>query len=556
MFGSFSLYSVSGLLTAITYFPLFYLLGSRGKTTVAHIYAFHCFFVAMWGLLSSWVSIISNPDLSYLSWTIAYCFVLFIPPTLMHTILVMTRNSWRKVLIPVSYGQAAFFAIASVSGWLSPGVRPAFGFYYFIGNNLLLLSVIVWLTVVSVAHTLLILHYFFSHPDKRKQLWLLVIAVPIGFGGGTMNFLPGFGFDIYPFGNFLVPIYSLMVAYSILQHQLFDISFVLRKGIIYGVLVAIISVLYFVAILLFEPFIAKITGETAATGLLAAIVLGTFYAPMRLKIEFLVDQTIFRSYHQEIAKQNAIMQDELVRAEKSKMISSITRGLIYEIRDPLTAIKTHSILGKKKSDNKEFIEKAFDRIDHQVDRVNDLLQQLLKFSNPSALEFQNSSIHNVIEDVLDIFKGEFVERKVEVVRDFNAKENTFLKIDPVQIRQALYNIVRNAVDAVEEQGSGILTIRTRIKESGALRQEIFDSQVDTFFEIVIEDTGKGIPREDLVSIFDPFYSEEQKRAGLGLTITYRIIREHGGFIFADSEEGKGSSFTVDLPVDIKTEVKK
>lgn len=550
-------FAISGFLTFISSFPLFLFIVLRGKNKVSRYFAGHVFAIAMWGAGAFLCALNIDKELTVFMWRLSYSTgVLLIPVFLLHSVLHMINFQKKKLVMTFVYGQAIIFGMLAWTEvlWGEP-IKFIFNEYYTPSAHqpAYAMAWISWELVAGSACGLLVWHYITSLPERKKALYILLAGLILGFFGGTFNFFPAMGWYFYPYGNLLIPIFSVIVAYAILQYKFMDISFVLRKGSIYTILIIVISLMYFMTMRILEPVFDRIFGQgSAIAGTLVAILTGFIYAPMRVKIELFVDSTIFREYHQEIARQNALMQDELVHSEKFKMVSTITRQLIYEIRDPLTTIKTNSILGAKRLENKEFLTKAFATIDRQVERVDDLLQQLLTFSNPSPPEFQKTSIHVVIENILTILEGEFVERKVAVVRNYQTSENELLKIDPAQIRQAVYNIVTNAIEAMDQKGGGTLTIRTRIRDAAQVDSRFnFDNMVESYYELRISDTGIGIPTENLTSIFDPFYSSNQKKAGMGLSITQRIIKDHDGFVFAESKLGEGATFIIELPLPLK-----
>lgn len=552
-------FAVSGLFTAITYLPLAVFLWATKGSKVTKAFGYHSLTVGIWGMGAFLMGINKDPVFAEALFPWIYAVgVLFIPVSLLHTIKEMTGYKWLRYALIFAYVQAVFFAVPTLQGKMFTNYHVMFDQYcWFDGTPIYIISYVGWLSIVAMTHTTLLWYFWRSRPDKRQQLYLLILAAFLGFGGGLTNFFPAIGINIYPWGNFLVPVYSMIVAYAIFEYQLFDVSFVLRKGMVYTLLIGIISVMYSVTIYLFQPVIGRFIGhESSASGLLAAIILGVFYAPMRLRIEYFVDQTIFRGYNEEIARQNSLMEDELVRAERFKMVSAVTRDLATEIRDPLTAIKTHSLLIGKRLDNKEFLTKALSAINRQTERVNDMLQQLVKFSSPEELQFKETSLYDILEDVLNIQKESFVEKKVEVVREYETQKDMKLNLDAGQMRQAIYNLVDNAVKAMGKKGGGTLTVSTREKEAIVIDKDNRKSG-GKYLEVSVKDTGVGIAQEDVESIFDPFYRKTEEEAseegsgeekGLGLSITHRIIKQHGGYILVESELGKGTTFTVDLPM--------
>ena len=120
-------------------------------------------------------------------------------------------------------------------------------------------SFTIWLIIVSITHLQLIYHFHHTYPEQKKQILLLIIAV-IGFIGGVTNFLPMYTDRVYPYGNFLVPVHSIIVTYAILKHQLLDIAIVIKKSIIYSLLIALISIIYSLMIVVSEKFLQGIVG--------------------------------------------------------------------------------------------------------------------------------------------------------------------------------------------------------------------------------------------------------------------------------------------------------
>ena len=542
-----NLYWVSGLLIGITFLPLFVFTWWKGKTQAARYFSYHLLCVGIWGISSYVVGITPVASLAYWIWNFAYVTVLFIPPFLLHSISLITKKLFRPLLI-FAYGQAIFFSVVTLLGFTFSHTKYMFdAFYYNQGGLLYLFSFLTWLGLVVAAHSLLIYHCLTSYPTRKKGFLLLILAIPFGLGGGLTNFLPGLGISFYPFGNFFIPIYSVIVAKAILQYQFLGIPYVLRKGLIYFILIIIISLSYFLTILILEPLRQQFSTEkTRIPSIISVIILGFIFAPLRLSIESWVDKTFFRTTQQAMAQQNELLRQKAMLAEKFRMVSTITRGIVYEIRNPLTTIKALCSYLPKKIHDIEFLQKSASDIDRQIDRINGLLEQLLKFSVPTELEFKPTIIQDVIDHVLHLLNQELSLKNIHCVTTDMVKEKTLLNIDTVRLEQALYNIIINSVEAMPTGGT--ITVSTEILAYSDIIESNFNPEVEGFFKIMIEDTGCGIPTENLPFIFDPFYSPSEKKLGLGLSITHKIIKEHGGNIMVKSAIGKGTAFTIELPI--------
>ena len=245
---------------------------------------------------------------------------------------------------------------------------------------------------------------------------------------------------------------------------------------------------------------------------------------------------ISRKKAAELEKAYAELQnskDELVRSEKLAFTGRISASIAHEIRNPLTNISmsVQQLKGLIDSKGSEAKHKHIDIVMRNTERVNYLITELLNSAKPPKLDIQPHNIHRVLEDILESTKTKVRLQKIKVVKKFTF-EPSIVEIDKAQIERALLNIVINAIEAMPK--GGILTIVTEVDER--------------LFDVKIQDTGRGIPEEDIIKIFDPFFSSKPAGVGLGLTICYGIIVSHGGTIEVESRDEKGSIFTVSLPI--------
>ena len=172
-----------------------------------------------------------------------------------------------------------------------------------------------------------------------------------------------------------------------------------------------------------------------------------------------------------------------------------------------------------------------------MDRIDNLVQELLNFAKPSPPQLKQVNIHQLIEQTLELLNNEIIRHKINLNTSFENK-NILINIDPQQIKQALLNIFLNAIDAMPKGGHYINTV--------SLHEALNRRSKSIIIEI--SDTGCGINPKDLPHIFDPFFSKKDHGTGLGLSITHEIIKNHNGKIFAESELGKGTTFKIELPL--------
>lgn len=380
-----------------------------------------------------------------------------------------------------------------------------------------------------------------------------------------MNWLPGFGINIFPFGNFLVPIYGLILAYAVLKHQLLDIDFVLRKSVIYSVLIAFISLLYLLTVFLLERFAQGLFGyRSLVISIFTAFGLGLIFVPLRHRIQQLVDRYFFKGTQQEIALQNAQLRQEVAQSDKYKTLSTLASGVAHEIKNPLTSIQTFCEYLPRKLDDREFLLKFSRLVGLEVDRIDGMVHELLDYSKPAPLALKKTDINKLIEDTLNTLNSQFIKNHIEVIfkssdvpdaptysnsrktsgvgtptealaerrSSHPSHESVFLNIDANRIKQALLNLFLNAIEAMPKRGQ--LAVETTIHHS--------------LFTIHIKDTGSGIPPEDLKHIFDPFFSRKDNGTGLGLAIVQGIVEQHKGKIKIESKVGVGTVVKLEFPI--------
>ncbi|HUH65270.1 MAG TPA: ATP-binding protein [Syntrophales bacterium] len=228
-------------------------------------------------------------------------------------------------------------------------------------------------------------------------------------------------------------------------------------------------------------------------------------------------------------------QDKLIQAEKLASLGRLTADVAHEIRNPLTALggfarRLHKIAESDKE--KEYSEIVL----AEADRLEKILKDVLTFSRDARSHLEKHNIEEIVHDTLKIYEDLCREQSIRI--ETNTGEGLLpVLTDRDQVRQALGNLITNAVDAMP--GGGELTV--------AAGREEMNNVAYMFVRVV--DTGEGIQSEDLPLIFEPFYSTKKTGhgTGLGLSITRKIMEEHGGFIRAESAKGRGSAFTIYFP---------
>ncbi len=238
--------------------------------------------------------------------------------------------------------------------------------------------------------------------------------------------------------------------------------------------------------------------------------------------------------HRKLKEQTDILfqtEEQLRRADRLSALGELSAGVAHEIRNPLGSIRGAAEILKddyRPDDPKfEFVQILL----KETERLNRIVQDFLGFARPKEPERGSADINGVIDAVLSLTSQAARKAGVAVERNLDATIGA-RRLDSGLLTQAFLNLVLNAVQAMPKGGA--LTV------SSALLGDVI--------EVRISDTGTGISAEDRKRLFNPFFTTKQDGTGLGLAITARIIRNHGGEIDVASEVGKGTTFTVKIPV--------
>lgn len=231
------------------------------------------------------------------------------------------------------------------------------------------------------------------------------------------------------------------------------------------------------------------------------------------------------------------LREKLLKIEKMAALGEVAARVAHEIRNPLVSLGGFARRLVKKLDGR--LKEYAEIISNEVDRLEAILNDILSFVKETRLFKERVKPEELIKNIISTVSSEIENKNITIQEDY--RESPVIYVDANRIREAILNIIRNAVQAID--GGGTISIKTFVKD-------------DSFF-IEIEDTGKGICEKDLPHIFDPFYTTRKEGTGLGLTISNKIVEEHGGKIEVESVEGKGSVFRLIIPINnIEREAKK
>jgi two-component system NtrC family sensor kinase len=244
-------------------------------------------------------------------------------------------------------------------------------------------------------------------------------------------------------------------------------------------------------------------------------------------------------------RQRAESEIRLLLSEKQASVGRLAAGVAHEINNPLTGVLTftHMLLRRKDIDGE--MKNDLSTIAKATERVRTIVKGLLDFSRQTMLEPEPTDVNELVGSSLKLVENNALVKGVKL--SFMPMANLPVrKVDRSQMQSVILNIVMNALDATDSGGSILIT--TNIGYSASKTEE-------KGIEISVIDTGHGIPPENLERIFDPFFTTKEvgKGTGLGLSVSYGIVERHGGSIHVQSVVGKGSTFTIWLPLEDKGE---
>ncbi len=227
--------------------------------------------------------------------------------------------------------------------------------------------------------------------------------------------------------------------------------------------------------------------------------------------------------------------DQTLRARDSE-IAQLAGGLAHEIRNPLSTMRMNLDLlaedfqGADTPRDRRIVQKI-ERVRKESHRLEGILEDFLRFVRVQELRTEPADLNDVVDVLRDFHEGLAAEKNVVIRASFD-DDLPQVQLEVDLFKQALYNLFRNAIDAMPDGGELLLTTR----------------RDGDFAVLEVTDTGKGMPPDVQARVFEPFYSTKPGGSGLGLPTVRRIVEAHGGSIALETDEGKGTKFTVRLPL--------
>lgn len=240
-------------------------------------------------------------------------------------------------------------------------------------------------------------------------------------------------------------------------------------------------------------------------------------------------------YIQKAIEKTRKLEKRAMTSERLAFVGSLAGGLAHEIKNPLSTLSINLQLLKEDiqsmtGENSKRASVKIQALQKEVQRLEEILNDFLRFARGQKLELESHDINEVLDEVVDFVTPKIKQKNIMILKNYD--ENLpRCRIDSSLIKQAILNIIINAEQAMEKGGE--LMIRT--------------SRNKKYVQIDITDTGSGIPEDITDKIFQVYFSTKKAGTGLGLPTTKRIIEEHKGTLSVQSEEGKGTCFSIQLP---------
>lgn len=228
-----NLFSIAGLVLSSTCFILVFIILVYGKTKLHRIWALFNIAVGIWGVGSFFIGKTTSPVTALLLWRFAHIGIILIPVFIFHVVYIICELRQRIFLYLIYFQGILFLFLDIFTNFFIPNVRYfSSSFYYGIPGPSYYLFLIIWIAIIFYIHYRLFLTYIISKGTKRNQILYLFLGTVVGFSGGITNFLPAYKIDLYPVGNFTIPLYCFIVSYAILKYRLMDIRVaVTRAGV-------------------------------------------------------------------------------------------------------------------------------------------------------------------------------------------------------------------------------------------------------------------------------------------------------------------------------------
>jgi len=565
----FALFSLLSFIICLWFGISIYYL--KKGNPVNRVYALLCFFNGFWAFAEFMYRQADSPSTA--AFWIATTFIWPICAVLvLHFALVFTKNKFisKKVSYIIIYGPTLFFAFSYLiqSFTVSPVLRY-WGYSYVLPNSVFYYLGIFWTILVTVMALILCSNYFFKTNDKNSRIQAGLVtfglSVPIAVTTLTGFILPNLGILIPELGNTFNIITAIFIGTAIWKYRLFNLDPSLmaeniiltmpdgliildQKGKILKINKALLDLTQYkqeeflgnTIDLFYQSEIKKNQGiykilETrdfrgqeikikTKSGIGKNILLSTSKI-----IDSKMHVIGFVCVLQDITEHKEL-EARLIKSERFAAIGELSGMVGHDLRNPLMSIRTAAYILNKKSDQQidADCKKMLEKINRAIDYSDKIVNDLLDYSRDIKLEKLNTNPRFLVNEAFLLVD---IPQRIQIVN--KTEETPEVCADIEKLNRVFVNLIKNAIDAMPKEG--VLTVSS--------------VKTDKNVEIVFEDSGIGMSPETLSKIWVPLFTTKAKGMGFGLAICKRIVESHGGNISAKSAIGKGTVFTISLPIE-------
>jgi two-component system, NtrC family, nitrogen regulation sensor histidine kinase GlnL len=238
------------------------------------------------------------------------------------------------------------------------------------------------------------------------------------------------------------------------------------------------------------------------------------------------------------------LESDLQRSDRLAALGTMAAGLAHEIKNPLTSLLTFSRHLERRFDDPNFRERFGSVVPRELERINGIVERLLELARPARMSFAQVRLPELLDRAIELYADQLDERGIAVVREY-ARDVPSIQADRDALYRVFVNLIANALDAMP--GGGQLIVRsgwTASRDPLPPTRRRLANRV----KIEVEDTGDGIEASETNRIFNPFYTTRDHGTGLGLALAHKVVQDHSGVISFRSTPGRGTTFTIVLPL--------
>jgi signal transduction histidine kinase len=461
-------------------------------------------------------------------------------------IAISSEKPWNKKLLPLLY--------LPLLVMIHPDIYKAFPIF---GQ----FRPLMWVIISYLSGVICMLYIAVYYRTEAQKYLLSSLGHGLICTSAILLFFPaGIGSNAWIYGHLFRPLGFIILFFSMKQEDLTMLKgSILYKTLTAFSLLASIPLLVYGTVMIYENltpinimgrslivFILLLATLASALFFGFGLIISLLRPILRLKdsVSRLVDRDLDEkleiSSNDEIGELSEAYNDMVVKlrhsvSEKDRLSRLAATGelsatLAHEIKNPLHAIDVAATYLRNNYKGK-LIREFIKIIQTESSRINKLTTSLLNFAKPVKAELKKGDINKLVAEMVSLLREESAERNIHIELK-QEQETPAFSFDYNQIKQVLLNLLINAFDAVDEEGC--IKVETSTSNGNVL--------------LSVEDSGKGIPEEDLENIFNPFYTTKTRGTGLGLAISKKIAKEHGGNLHIESSPAKGSTFTLVLPI--------